>query len=724
VAQDQTKAPDNTGERRKLAPEDILRIRLVGDPEVSPDGKTVAFVQTRLRKKKNDYASNIWLVPADGSRPPAKFTASSGRDMGPQWSPDGREMAFVSTRSGKPQLWIIPLLGGEARQLTYCKRGVGEFTWSSDGKWIVFSAKVDNELDKRLEAESKDKQSSEESNPIDSENRRPGEITGEGTAKALPQAGEWLEDTEDDKEPEDKGDHAIEITRVHTRGEGQGLLLRRTHLFIVPSEGGDPKEITEGDWDAGNPRWSPDGKWLAYLANQDPDAELSSINDIHMMAVDAEGNIGDSQRVTAHNHVVAVMDWLPDSAGFAIFGHDRILEGALATNFLIETVSLDGEIRSLTRKLDRTAGSFINSDLWSGTGPLRIRFSRDGSALYFLGTSEGAAQVYAVPVGGGEVREVVGGKRQVLNFGLAENGIVFAASSFDMPCDLFVADFDSKHQRRLTDVNRDFTADFHVGAAHEFWLKRPDGVRVQGWMVMPPDFDEKKKYPLILEIHGGPHVSYGQAYMHEFQVLAARGNIVLFTNPRGSQGYGQIFSDAILNDWGGIDYEDLMACVDHAIEQGHVDPDRLGTGGGSYGGYMTAWVIGHTQRFKAAVASRAVTNLYSAWGSGDYTWGLWSWEFEGMPQDRTELYLERSPVTYVREMNTPLLITHAIDDYRVEIEQADELYRALKVLKRTVKLVLFPSGGHDVSRTGKPSLKAERLQHIADWFDEYLRDEK
>jgi len=724
VTQEQTKATNDTGERRKLAPEDVLRIRLVSDPQVSPDGKTVAFVQTRLRKKKNDYASNIWLVPADGSGPPAKFTASNGRDMSPQWSPDGREIAFVSTRSGKPQLCVIPVLGGEARQITYCKRGVGEFTWSFDGKWIVFTGKVDNEMDKRLAAESKDKDSSGNNSSVDSENRQPGQVTGEGMLKDFAQAGEWVEDTEDEKEAEDKGDHAIEITRVHTRGEGQGLLVRRTHLFIVSTGGSTPRQITKGDWDAANPRWSPDGKWLAYLANKEPDAEFNQIIDIHLAPVDAEGNVGDAGSVTHHNHAIGVMDWLPDSSGFAIFGNDRLDEGALATNLLIETVSLDGEIKSLTGKLDRTAGSFINSDLWSGTGPLRVRFSRDGDTLYFLGTSEGAAQVYSVDVEGSEVREVIGGKRQVLNFGLTQNGVVFAASASNMPCDLFVVDFDSKHERRLTDVNRDFTADFHIGAAHEFWLRRPDGVRVQGWMIMPPDFDNKKKYPLILEIHGGPHVSYGQAYMHEFQVLAARGNVVLYTNPSGSQGYGQTFVDAIRNDWGGIDYDDLMACVDYAIEQGHVDPERLGVGGGSYGGYMTAWIIGHTQRFKAAVASRAVTNLYSAWGSGDYTWALWNWEFEGMPQDRTDLYLERSPVTYVREMHTPLLLTHAIDDYRVEIEQADELYRALKVLDLTVKLVLFPSGGHDVSRTGKPSLKAERLQHIADWLDEYLRNEK
>lgn len=692
----------------------------MGDPQVSPDGKTVAYVQTRLRKKKNDYASNIWLVPADGSEQPYKFTASNGRDMMPRWSPDGKEIAFLSTRSGKPQLWIIPVRGGEARQITYCKRGAGEFTWSTDGSWLVFASQVDNEQDKKWAAEGKS-DGDKGSNPADSENVQPGQVSGEATTKPITQPGEWDEDSEDEKEPENKGDHAIEITRVHSRGEGQGLLVRRTHLFIVSANGGTPTQITEGDWDATSPRWSPDGKWLAYLANQEPDAELSNISDIHILPVQSGGKFGKPRRVTNHDHSVATIDWLPDSSGFAIFGHSRIQEGALATNLDIEKVSLKGKITNLSGKLDRTAGSFVNSDLWAGTGELRVRFSRDGATAYFMVTTEGAANVYSVPVDGGELREVIGGKRQVLNFGVAEKGVVFTAAASDMPCDLFVAGFNGRNERRLTDVNRDFTNDFEVGSAQEFWLKRPDGVRVQGWMIMPPGFDEMKKYPLIIQIHGGPHVSYGQAYLHEFQVLAARGNIVLFTNPRGSQGYGQTFSDAIRNDWGGIDYDDLMACVDYAVERKYIDKNRLGVAGGSYGGYMTAWIIGHSQRFKAAVAMRACVNIYSAWGSGDYTWALWSWEFEGSPQERTDLYLERSPITYVKDMHTPLLITHAEDDYRVAIEQADELYRSLKVLKRNVKMVRFPSGGHDISRTGKPSLRVERLQHIAAWFDEYLK---
>ncbi|HET9493501.1 MAG TPA: S9 family peptidase, partial [Chloroflexia bacterium] len=365
----------------------------------------------------------------------------------------------------------------------------------------------------------------------------------------------------------------------------------------------------------------------------------------------------------------------------------------------------------------------INSDLWAGTGETRVRFNAEGDTAFFIGTSEGTAHIFSVPLSGGDVRQVTSGRRSLLNFGTLRDGFVYCATSPEHPIDLYRCDFDGSNERPLTNVHADALAQLEVAPVRELWIDRPGGTRLQGWMMLPPDFDESRKWPLVLQIHGGPHVAYGESFFHEFQVLASRGYIVLYTNPRGSQGYGQEFADAILNDWGGVDYDDLMAFVDHVETFPYVDRDRMAVAGGSYGGYMTAWIVGHTNRFKSAVAMRAVTNLYSAWGSGDFTHLLWSWEFEGMPQERTELYLERSPVTYVRNVETPLLLTHAEDDYRVDIEQAAELYMALKVLGKTVTMVRFPSGGHDVSRSGKPSLRVDRLQHIADWIDKYTKSE-
>ncbi|MEP6775916.1 MAG: S9 family peptidase [Chloroflexota bacterium] len=717
------KQTQTSAKKRPVEIDDLYRIRLIVDPQVSPDGKTVAFVQTRLRKEKNDYASNIWLAPADGSGEPRKFTNSPRRDMAPRWSPAGDEIAFISTRSGKPQIWTIEVGGGEARQVTFEKRGVGEFAWSPNGKWMVFATEVDSDLDRKWAAQDagKAKKDGKGGTQSDTENKEPGQAgAGEGASPIVPSAGEWDEDSEDEKSPEDKGDHAYVITGVHIKGEGQGLLLRKTHLFIIPAEGGKARRLTEGNWNAGSPRWSPNGKQLAYLANREPDAELVTINDIWVMDVDGDGKASKEHRVTRHESAIQVMDWLPDGNGFVVFAHSDIHEGALATNLEVWTIGMNGGIKRLTEGLDRTAGSFINSDLWAGTGELRPRFSQDGKLIYFLITDQGNGHIYSVPVKGGETKLVVGGSRQILNFGVAEKGITFTAATASHPVDLYYAPANGK-EKQLTDINADMESQVALAEAHEFRVDRGNGVEVQGWMLMPPGFNPKKKYPLVLQIHGGPHVAYGQAYLHEFQILAARGYIVLYTNPRGSQGYGQEFSSAISNDWGGVDYDDLMACVDWAVQQGYVDKKRMAVAGGSYGGYMTTWVIGHTDRFKAAVAMRACVNLYSAWGSGDFTWALWSWEFNGTPREKTALYLERSPITYADQMNTPLLLTHAEDDYRVDIEQSAELYMALRTKGKPVKMVRFPSGGHDISRSGKPSLRVERMEYIADWIDEYLK---
>ena len=702
------------GSKRNVEIDDLYRFRLLSEPQLSPDGRLIAYVQTRLRKKKNDYAANIWLAASDGSSEPRRFTGSDARDGSPRWSPKGDELAFISTRSGKPQIWIIRLDGGEARRLTNMKRGVGDFAWSPDGRWIAFTYAVDNDEDKRRAAES-----AKSGTTVDSENRPLSGVTLPDLAGPVRGAGEWEEDEEPETEAEDKGDHAKVITRLHYKADGQGLLMRRKHLFIVATRGGNPRQLTEGDWDVAQPVWSPDGRFVAFLSNQEPDADYHDIADIFTLAISSTGQAGEMRRVTNHDSAIMGMDWLPGGQGFAAFAHTRIDEGAVATNPEVWAISPEGEKRNLTEGFDRPAGAWISSDLRSGAGEFKPRISRDGATIFFRVTTEGSVHIFSVPVDGGEVSRVLGGEREILNFSLGEQTIAFIATTPDVPNDLYVADVDGAHERRLTQVNADVLGAVRLGETRSFWVDNK-GTRVQSWVVLPPGYREGEKYPLVLQIHGGPHMAYGNVYFHEFQAMAAKGTVVLYTNPRGSQGYGQEFSDAILNDWGGVDYDDLMACVDNVIGQGYVDENRMGVAGGSYGGYMTAWIIGHTDRFKAAVASRLVSNLYSAWGSGDFTWMLWNWEMQGMPQERTRLYLERSPITYAPNIHTPLLLTHAEDDLRTSIEQGEQMYMALKVLKRDVKMVRFPAGGHDVSRSGKPSLRVQRMQHIVEWFEKYL----
>ncbi len=565
------------------------------------------------------------------------------------------------------------------------------------------------------------KQAGTGSTSKDDENRETGGVSEEGFVSWLPPAGDWPEDEDEDSE-EEKKERVRVTTRLHYKADGQGFLEHRSHLFLINSKGGKPKQLTHGDWDARTPRWSLDGKTLAFIANQEEDADYHNIQDIFLMPVGEDGEPGSQRCVTNHDCSIINMDWLPSGEGFALFAHSRIDESALGTNLQVWTIPhKGGSVSKLTQDFDRSVGTWLNSDLRSAAGDMRPRFSRDGSLIYFMAMNGGTVQIFSVPIKGGKVKEAVGGERAVLNFDVSEDAVIFAASQSSVPNDLFRASIDSGDEITLTDVNKDVQGELSLSDPEEFWVERPDGVRIQGWLLKPLGFKPGRKYPLVLQIHGGPHTSYGSAYFHEFQVLAARGYVVLYTNPRGSQGYGQEFADAIHNDWGGIDYEDIMACVDYAISQSNIDNQRLGLAGGSYGGYMVTWIIGHDQRFKAAVASRMVSNLYSAWGTGDFTWALWNWQFNGTPQERTELYMERSPVTYVSEMHTPLLITHAEDDHRTSIEQAQQVYVALKLLKREVKMVILPSGGHDVSRSGKPFVRVERMRHIVDWLDKYLQ---
>jgi dipeptidyl aminopeptidase/acylaminoacyl peptidase len=693
--------------------EDLYRIKLISDPQASPDGKTVAFVLTRLRKKKDDYASNVWLVPTDGSKPASAFTRSESRDTHPRWSPSGEELAFLSTRSGKAQIWIIPVSGGEARKLTRVKNGVQEFEWSPDGRWIAFTAKVDGPSEGAgMEVPT--------SQGDTSENREPG-TEGSEEGLVLPQHGaEELMDDEEESEDDKKPEPARVVERLRYKADGIGYLEKWTHLFVVAPEGGKPQQITEGEWNATSPRWSPDGKRLAYIANKEEDSEYRNIQDIFVTPIDNEGEAGETTQATGHNISVRGYSWLPDR-GFCILGHRRVDEAAYGSNVEVYRLEEGGDAQHLTEGWDRSAATDLLNDLRAAHGSLRPRYSADGTQVYFLGMAGGSVHLYALPLVGGEVREVVGGDRGLFAFSLTADGALFAAGTASHPNDLYFAPLDGSDERQLTDVNSDFSSAASVQPANEFWIEREDGTRVQGWYILPVGYEEGKRYPALLSIHGGPHTAYGHGYFHEFQILASRGYAVIYTNPRGSQGYGQGFADAIKDDWGGVDYDDLMACVDHVIDLGFVDKDRMGVGGGSYGGYMTAWIVGHTNRFKAAVASRLVSNLYSAWGNGDFTWMLWNWEMTGSPQERTDLYIERSPVQHARNVETPLLITHAEDDLRCNVEQAHQMYVALKTQRKEVKLVLFPSGGHEVSRAGKPSIRIARLQHIADWYDKYLK---
>ena len=388
----------------------------------------------------------------------------------------------------------------------------------------------------------------------------------------------------------------------------------------------------------------------------------------------------------------------------------------------------NGEARDLTLGLDRPVGHHTLGDTSeSEVGAASIIWSADGARLFFLVSDRGSCHLYSVDRSGGELLQLTQGAIDVCSFSVDRQTSQFAlqVGSAAEPGDVYLlptAGGNGSAPLRLTDLNRKWKAGLTLSTPEEIWFDTYDGKKIQGWIVKPPDFDPGQKYPLILQIHGGPHTQYGDAFFHEFQFLAARGYVVLYTNPRGSKGYGEEFTAAIRGSWGDPELNDLMAGVDYVIDQGYVDSERLGVTGGSYGGFMTNWAVSHTDRFKAAVTQRSVTNMISMAGTcdvqlmGDRTY------FPSEVWEDPTLYWKLSPLSYVQNINTPLLILHSEGDLRCPIEQGEQLFIALKRLKREVEFVRYPGeASHDLSRSGPPDLRLDRLKRILQWMDKHLQ---
>lgn len=669
-------AMNGSSSRRLLNPNDIYAITLLSDARFSPGGDRVAYVQTILDRESDDYQSSIAIVPTSSGEP-RRFTVCGAKDTAPRWSPSGDRLAFLSNRSGSNQIWTIPSDGGEASQLTDLPEEVTGFTWSPDGSTIAFVSKA---VSSQAEQQSPAAEGREESD-------------------------------------------VVHITKIRFRADGTpGFLDQKpTHIWCIPSNGGSSWQVTSGDFSDSQPAFSPDGRELAFVSNRTADRDFNCASEI--WAVSVQG--GQPRTIAGGDdayfwHPV----WSPDGSLIAFSGHSQAATGH-ATNFCawLAPASGDGEPRNLTAALDRTVGDFALGDT-SVDADRGLVWSPDGSMLYFQVSDAGNVHLYRIPVAGGEAEQVVGGARRVLNFSLSGDGrVAFVVSDPLNPGDVAVCAPDGSDERRLTAVNAEFLNAVVLSTPEEFRIASPAGDQreIHGWIMKPVDFHEGQHYPMVLEIHGGPHALYSNAYFHEFQLLAARGYVVVYTNPPGSQGYGESFAKSTRAAWGEKDMPDVMAAVDHVIAQGYVDPRRLGVTGGSYGGYLTNWIIGHSDRFRAAVTQRCVTNLASMYGTSDIGFTFGEYEFGGTPWDAPEQFARLSPITYVREIRTPLLIIHSEQDYRCPVEQAEQLYVALKRLRREVEFVRFPNESHGLSRSGKPAHRVERLERIIAWFDRYLR---
>jgi dipeptidyl aminopeptidase/acylaminoacyl peptidase len=503
--------------------------------------------------------------------------------------------------------------------------------------------------------------------------------------------------------------------------DGTGYLPKeRWHIWLIDASDGQGRPLTDSDlFDEIEPCWSPDGKRIAFVSNRGPDPDLDpDAVDLYLAPV----NGGEPRRLDTPLGRKRWPSFSPDGTRLAYIGREG--RGMWWKNSELWVVPIDGSgpARNMTGSHDIYVGNGTLGDL-SDRPTVRPAWSADSRRLYFQVTRHGDTGLQSVSLHDNGMKVVVNRPGSVGSFSIDKDGqkIACCHGCFTDPGQIWLHDFGGSDFSRLTTFNHQLLAGVTLGEIQEVWFKGRDDNDVQGWILKPPDFDPGKSYPSILEIHGGPWLQYGRTFMHEFYYLAAQGYVVYFCNPRGGQGYGETHSKAIDDNWGSVDYADLMAWVDTMVEQPYIDPERMGVTGGSYGGYMTSWIIGHTSRFRAAVAQRLVSNLISMWGSSDLNWSFQE-AFGGKPPwENLENYWRQSPMAHIGNATTPTLIIHSEQDMRCHPEQGLQLFVALKRLGVDTELVLFPNEPHGLSRNGRTNRRVVRLQHIFRWFDRYLK---
>ncbi|MCM3339848.1 S9 family peptidase [Paenibacillus sp. MER TA 81-3] len=661
--------------KRRITAEDLYRFTWISDPAVRPAGGTIAYVSKTVKEDKSGYRSRILLTDWNGSAT-REFTRGE-QDAAPAWSPDGSKLAFLRKDGQKNQVWFIDAEGGEAYAVTKAEEGVSAFAWSPDGQSLLYTSKADP--DKQAKGD-------------------------DATA-------------EQDDLPK-PGKQAIVVDRTKSKADGSGLWdSKRVHLFVHDIESTQDTAITSGDFDVIDFTWSPNGDEIVFAAkiptDASVDADLVLTNDLFI----AGRSGGEFRRLTKTAMSVSKPVFSPDGSSIAFFGDERS-HGNATTTQIYTAAYPDGEIKCLTGRLDLHMGNAAVTDMKMGasSGPV---FSRDGQSIYALVTTEGNVHVGRFGVDGSH-EMLTSGPREIIQIAYAGSGneLVLVAADTQRPGELYRLHAESKQEVQLTRSNAALLEELELSKPESFWFEASDGGKVQGWILPPVGLETGKKAATILEIHGGPHAMYVNSFMHEFQLLAAQGYAVIYCNPRGGHGYGQEFVNTCRGDYGGRDYLDVIELVDYAVSHySYVDEQRLGVTGGSYGGFMTNWIVGHTNRFKAAVTQRSICNWLSFYGVSDIGYFFTEDQIGGQPWEEPEKLWKHSPLAYVKQVETPLLILHGEEDLRCPIEQAEQLYVALKRLGKKTQLVRFPGANHDLSRSGHPELRVERLNRIAGWMN-------
>jgi dipeptidyl aminopeptidase/acylaminoacyl peptidase len=647
---------------RAVTIDDYFQIRDVTQPEVSPDGQWVAYaVRTRMLKEdKNEQ--RLWMVSTHGGDS-IPMTAEGVSSSHPRWSPDGKYLAFLSSRNqGKSQVWLLNRLGGEAVQLTETVQGVNDFEWSPDSTRLVLIL--------------------HDPKPEDAE-----------TAK----------DKDKEKPTKPKTPPPLVIDRLQFKEDVVGYLDRhRDHLYVFDVATKKVTQATSGDYDDNDPAWSPDGKWIAFTSNRStPDPDRNYNTDIWIVAADNTDKGTHLTRVTSNLGADRTPAWSPDGKWIAFVSQTDVKAMIYATHHLAIAPSSGGEAKVLTSAFDRSVR--------------RPRFSSDGRSIYFIAEDDGTQNLCRIAVTGGEIARPIGGRLNVASYSLGKDGAIAAQIGMtDRPDEIYLSS--GNDLTRLTKTNDALISQLRLSKVEYVHFKSKDGTPVSGYLYKPLDYAPGKKVPTLLNPHGGPVGQYSASFYHLAELYAANGYAVLLPNPRGSSGYGQTFCEAIFADWGNKDYQDDMAMVDYALAQGIADPDKLGVGGWSYGGMSTDFIIAQTTRFKAAISGAGIALLPSTYGHDRY---IRDYESElGPPWENKAVWEKISPFYRVKNITTPTLFMGGEVDWNVPVLGSEQMYQAMKSLGRSTELVVYPGEYHGFTT---PSHIKDRLERYLAWYAHYVK---
>ncbi|MFV2007371.1 MAG: prolyl oligopeptidase family serine peptidase [Longimicrobiales bacterium] len=670
-----------SAQQRGLSPEDYYDLVTVSDVAVSPLGDLVAFTVTSVQEAENRRHREVWMQVLENGRPdgaPYRFTDPTEDSHSPRWAPDGSVLAFTSRRGEDPNTSWFVRVGGPGGEAFHIDGVRGAPSWSGDGRWIGYIFKEDRE-------------------DQDAVQDREGWVAPDAVSRTL---------------NAERFDGRV-VTSIRYKEDGELTLQAhfsvtpKAQLYVVSSSGGRPRQLTDGGFNVRDVAWASDAGLIYFTGDEGEDDEQD--REVRSDLWVARLTDGSVTKVTATDGASSSPAVSPDGARITfLFAGGR----GEPKDLFVVNVAADGSFLGVPLNL---------TSQWD-LEPMSPQWSADGTGVLFLARIGGSEHLFRVPAAGGTVTQITQGPRTLRSVSFSDRGHVMAYTSSDAvsPTELYIARGDGTSERRATGFNDDWLDDVTLMAPERLTWTVGDGTEIEGWVIKPVGYTPGNSYPLILKIHGGPHSAYGHTFSPTFHVLSAAGFFVLYSNPRGSAGYGQDFQYATRGQWGVLDSEDYIGGVDAALRKyPDADRGRVGVSGGSYGGFMTNWLTATTDRFYAAVTSRSIANWESWWGSSD-SQGLTEYEFFGPPWERRDLYRRLSPISYVENVTAPTLIINSENDYRTPIGEGEQWFMALKGLGVPVEMVRYPRSSHGLSRTGEPWLLVDRLERIRSWFVHWL----